>query len=162
MEGLAAITARRPCQIVGDTWADLSGSSGRIAISADSEAAHGPVVVYLGGAAAGEPVPDGWPSRTIRGFHFFNFDRLTPTRAARLMAETGATGLPSGHPLLAQPFILRLTLHRTPRAPLALAVTLGAPFPIGVAKLERDRTEAGQLTVCDAPAVPISPLTHRG
>jgi len=98
----------------------------------------------------------------MRGFHFFNFDRLTPTRAARLMAETAATGLPGAHPLLAEPFILRLTLHRTPRAPLALAVTLGAPFQIGVAKLERGTTEPGHLMVCDAPAVAIAPLTHRG
>ena len=71
-------------------------------------------------------------------------------------------GLPSGHPLLAEPFILRLTLHRTPRAPRVLAVTLGASFSTGVAKLERGRVEAGHLMVCDAPPVPISPLTHRG
>jgi hypothetical protein len=162
MEGLAAITATRPCHVIGETWTDVAGSSGRIAISADSEAAHGPVVIYLGGTAPGEPRPDGWPPRTIRGFHFFKFDRLTPTRGARLIAEAGAMRLPGGHPLLAEPFILRLTLHRTPRAPLALAVMLGASFPSGVAKLERGITEAGHLTVCDAPAVPISPLTHRG
>jgi hypothetical protein len=162
IEGLAAITARRPCRIVGDTWADLTPSSGRIAISADSEAAHGPVTIYLGGKASGAPRPDGWPRRTVRGFHFFNFDRLTPTRAARLVAEVDDTGLPSGHPLFAQPFILRLTLHRTPRAPLALAVALGASFPIGVAKLQRPDVEPGHLTVCDAPPVQISPLTHRG
>jgi hypothetical protein len=162
MAGLAAITATRPCQIVGDTWADLPSHSARIGISADSEAAHGPIVIYFGGAASGEPSPEGWPPRTIRGFHFFSFDRLTPTRADRLMAEMGASGLPGGHPLLAEPFILRLTLHRTPRAPLALAVALGASFPTGVVKLERSSTEAGHLTVCDAPAVPISPLTHRG
>jgi hypothetical protein len=162
MEGLAAITATRPCQIVGDTWADVAVSSGRFAISADSEAAHGPVVMYFGGAAAGEPRPDGWPRRTIRGFHVLSFARLAPADAARLMADAGTTGLPGGHPLLAEPFILRLTLHRTPRAPLALAVTLGASYPIGVAKLERASTESGHLTVCDAPAVPISALTHRG
>ncbi len=161
IEGLAAITATRRCQIAGDTWADLTGASGRIAISADSETARGPVVIYLGGATAVEPRPDGWPPRTTRGFHFFTFDQLTGTRSDRLLAEARDTGLTSEHPVLAEPFIIRLTLHRTPRAPLALAVTLGASFPIGVAKLERGGADVGHLTVCDAPAVPISPLVGR-
>lgn len=161
IEGLAAITATRRCRIVGDTWADLTGASGRIAISADSEAARGPVVIYLGGATSATPGPDGWPPRTIRGFSFFAFDQLTGTRSARLRAEARDAGLTSDHPVLAEPFVLRLILHRTPRAPRALAVTLGASFPIGVATLQRGAGDVGHLTICDAPAVPISPLSHR-
>jgi hypothetical protein len=162
IEGLAAITATRRCQIIGDTWADLTGGSGRIAMSADSEPARGPMVIYLGGATAVEPRPDGWPPpRTTRGFHFFTFDQRTGTRSVRLLAEARDTGLTSEHPVLAEPFVIRLTLHRTPRAPLALAVVLGASFPVGVAKLERGGADVGHLTVCDAPAVPISPLSHR-
>jgi hypothetical protein len=158
--GLAAITATRPCRIAGDTWADLTGASGRIAISADSETARGPVVIYLGGATAVEPRPDGWPPRTTRGFRFFTFDQLTGTHSDRLRGEARDTGLTSEHSVLAEPFVIRLTLHRTPRAPLALAVVLGASFPIGVAKLEPGGANVGHLTVCDAPAVPISPLPH--
>ena len=161
VEGLAAITGTRRCQIVGNTWADLTGASGRIALSADSETARGPVVMYLGGATAVEPRPDGWPPRTTRGFHFFTFDQLTRTRSDRLLGEARDVGLTSEHPVLAEPFIIRLTLHRTPRAPLALAVTLGASFPIGVAKLQQRAADVGHLTVCDAPAVPISPLSPR-
>ena len=160
IEGLAAITATRRCRIAGDTWADLTGASGRIAISADSETARGPVVIYLGGATAVEPRPDGWPPRTTRGFRFFTFDQLTGTRSDRLRGEARDLGLTSEHSVLAEPFVIRLTLHRTPRAPLALAVVLGATFPIGVAKLEPGGANVGHLTVCDAPAVPISPLPH--
>jgi hypothetical protein len=158
IEGLARITATRPCRIVGDAFADVTGASGRIAMSADSEPARGPVVMYLGAEAAGAPTPDGWPPRTIRGFRFFTFDQRTGARSDRLLAEARDAGLSTGHPVLAEPFVLRLTLHRTPRAPLALAVVLGASFPIGVAKLEPGAAAAGQLRVCDAPAVRISPL----
>lgn len=162
IEGLAAITAVRPCQIIGDTWADLTGVSGRIALSADSETAHGPVVIYLGGSTAVEPSPDGWVPKTTRGFQFFTFDQRTGTRSDRLLAEARDMGLTSEHPVLAQPFVIRLTLHRTPRAPLALAVLLGHSFPIGVAKLERGGADAGHFRICEAPAVSISPLGSPG
>jgi hypothetical protein len=160
LAGLAAVTGTRRCQVVSDAWADLTGASGRIAISADSEAARGPVVIYLGGAASAEPGPDRWPPRTIRGFSFFTFDQLTGTPSERLRAEARDAGLTSGHPVLAEPFVIRLILHRTPRAPLALAVTLGASFPIGVAKLQPGAADVGHLQVCDAPAIAISPLSH--
>ena len=161
IQGLAAITATRRCQVVGTTWADLTGASGRIAISADREAARGPVVVYLGGAAAAKPGPDGWPLRTIRGFSFFTFDQLEGERSDRLRAEARDAGLTREHPVLAEPFVIRLILHRTPRAPLALAVELGGAFPIGVAKLQHGAADVGRLTICDAPAVPISTLSQR-
>ena len=160
IQGLAAVTATRRCQVVGSTWADLTGASGRIAISADRETARGPVVMYLGGAAAAGPGPDGWPLRTSRGFSVFTFDHLTGTRSDRLQAEAREAGLTREHPVLAEPFVTRLILHRTPRAPLALAVVLGGSFPIGVAKLQRGAADVGQLTICEAPAVAISTLSH--
>ena len=161
IEGVAAITGTRRCQLVGSTWTDLTGASGRIAVSADSEAARGPVVIYLGGARSAQPEPDGWSPRTIRGFHSFAFDQRTDVPSARLRAEERDVGLPHEHPVLAEPFVVRLTLHRTPRAPLALAVTLGASFPVGVVKLQEGAEDVGHLTVCDAPAVPISRLSRR-
>ena len=118
------------------------------------------MVLYLGGAASAEPRPDAWPPRTGRGFSFFVFDQLSGTRSNRLRAEARDAGLTLEHPVLAEPFVIRLILHRTPRAPLALAVTLGASFPIGAAKLQRGAADVGHLTVCDAPAIPISALPH--
>jgi hypothetical protein len=57
---------------------------------------------------------------------------------------------------LAEPFVVGLTLHRTPQAPLTLAVALGASFPFGVARLNRRRRDAeAALTVCEAPPVEI-------
>src|SRR6185369_5915954 len=85
-----------------------------IALSADSLAARGPAVILLGGKTAGTPQPDGWPPRTMRGFGFFTFDQQTAAGTERLAAEARATGLPPNHPLLDQPFVLRLNLHRTP------------------------------------------------
>ena len=127
-------------------------------MAADSETARGPMTIYLGGAMAAQPLPDGWPPRTTRGFVFGVFDQRDGKRSDRLTAEARTVGLPIGHAALAEPFVVRLTLHRTPRAPLALAVALGASFPFGVARLEQDSADRGQLTVCDAPRVEIRPL----
>jgi hypothetical protein len=161
LEGLAAITGRRPCQIVGRSVADFNGASDRIALSADSESARGPAVIYLGGPSAGAPAPDGWSPRMLRGFGFFTFDQLTPAGTERLRAEARGAGLPLTHPLLAEAFVIRFNLHRTPRAPLTLPVALGAAFPIGVTKLEEGAVDEGRLTVCDAPRVELSTLPPR-
>ena len=136
----------------------LTGASGRIGFSADAEEMRGPVTMYLGGASAGRPGPEAWTPRTIRGFRFFAFDQPSGAPSARLRAEARDVGLRSDHPVLGEPFVIRLTLHRTPRAPLALAVTLNAPLPIGAARLEPGGVGAGHLTICDAPVVAISAL----
>jgi hypothetical protein len=98
----------------------------------------------------------------VRGFGFFTFDQLTPAGTERLMAEARATGLPADHPLLEQPFVVRLNLHRTPRAPLALAVILGSTFPVGATRLDPHAAKVGQLTVCDAPAIVVSSFAGAG
>src|SRR4051812_5912713 len=156
LDGVAAVTGRRRCQAVEPAWADFSGASDRIALSADSLAARGPAVILLGGKTAGGPQPDGWSPRTVRGFGFFTFDQLTPAGTERLAAEARATGLPSNHPLLGEPFVVRLNLHRTPRAPLALPVILGGSFPVGATRLDPAAVNVGHLTICDAPAIAVS------
>jgi hypothetical protein len=158
--GVATIVATRRCQVIGTAWVDLggAGAEGRIAMAADSETARGPMTIYLGGAMAAQPLPDGWPPRTTRGFLFGLFDQRNGKRSDRLMAAARGAGLPTEHAVLGEPFVVRLTLHRTPRAPLALAVALGASFPFGVAKLEQRPADAGQLTVCSAPAIEVIPL----
>ncbi|HJZ75796.1 MAG TPA: hypothetical protein VKE51_28880 [Vicinamibacterales bacterium] len=158
LEGIAAITGRRSCQTIGRRIADFNGATDRIALSADSEAARGPAVIYLGGTSAGAPFPDGWSPRMLRGFGFFTFDQLTPAGSERLRAEALAAKLPLTHPILGEPFVIRFNLHRTPRAPLTLPVILGGRFPIGVVKLDEDADDAGRLTVCDAPRVALSTL----
>jgi hypothetical protein len=156
IEGLAAVTGTRSCQAIGDSWIDLDaiGASGRIALSGDSEAAYGPIVLYLGGPTGGEPRSEGWPIRSTRGFRWAAFDRQTDANRERLQAEARAVGL-SEHPVFAAPFVTRLTLHRTPRAPLTLAVLLGATFPVGLGKGEYAGPGAAHLTICDAPPVRI-------
>jgi len=162
LEGVAAITGRRRCQAVEPAWADFSAGSDRIALSADSVAARGPAVILLGGKTAGDPQPDGWSPRTVRGFGFFRFDQLTRAGTERLIAEAGATGLPSNHPLLDQPFVLRLNLHRTPRAPLVLPVVLGGSFPVGATRLDPAAANVGHLTICDAPVIAVSSFAPGG
>ena len=162
LDGVAAITGRRRCEAVEPAWADFGGASDRIALSADSIAARGPAVILLGGKSAGAPQPDGWSTRTLRGFGFFTFDQLTPAGTERLVAEARATGLPTNHPLLDQPFVVRLNLHRTPRAPLALAVVLGGTFPVGATRLDPNAANVGRLMVCDAPAIAVSSFTAAG
>jgi hypothetical protein len=163
IDGLAEITALRPCRTVGRSWVEVGETSkgGRTAMAADAESARGPIVVYLGGRTAVEPRPDGWPPRTTRGFRFSLFDQRDEARSNRLQAELREAGLSSEHPVTTSPFVVKLILHRTPHAPLLLAVVLGAAFPVGVAKLDEGVTEAEHLTLCDAPAVKIAPFATR-
>jgi hypothetical protein len=163
IEGLAAVTGTRSCQVIGDSWIDLDaiGASGRIALSGDSEAAYGPIALYFGGPTDGEPRSDGWPIRTTRGFRWAAFDRQTDANRERLQAEARAVGL-SEHPVFAAPFVTRLTLHRTPRAPLTLAVLLGASFPVGLGKGEYAGPGAAHLMICDAPPVRIKSFNPQG
>jgi hypothetical protein len=157
VHGLAAITGTRPCQVVGERWVDLAGigATGRIAMSTDSESAYGPIVLYLGGPMAGEPAPDGWPLRATRGFRAATFDRETEAHADRLQAEARAREL-SDRDVFAAPYVTRLTLHRTPRAPLTLGILLGASRPVGVAKGEYfDPSPSSHLTICEAPPIKI-------
>jgi len=160
IEGVSAITASRPCLTATDNWADLAGgaASGRLAFAADSEAAQGPVVVFLGGATPTAPRPEAWPPRTQRGFRLAVFDRAADPDNVRLRDEAREHGLPLSHPVLSAPFVVRLLLHRTPRAPRALALSLGAPFPQVVARLQAGAASAGRLTLCDAPAVNVLPF----
>jgi hypothetical protein len=90
------------------------------------------MTICLGGATAAQPVPDGWPERTTRGFLFALFDQREGKRSDRLMAEARGLGLSTQHAALAEPFVVRLTLHRTPRAPLALPIALGAAPPVNI------------------------------
>jgi hypothetical protein len=163
IEGLTAVTGIRSCQVIGDSWIDLDaiGASGRIALSGDSEAAYGPIVLYLGGPTDGEPRADGWPIRSTRGFRWASFDRQTDANRERLQAEARAVGL-SEHPVFAAPFVTRLTLHRTPRAPLTLAVLLGASLPVGIGKGEYAGPGAAHLTICDAPPVRLELFNPKG
>ncbi len=161
VDGLAAITATRPCQIVGERWVDLAGigATGRIAMSGDSESAYGPIVLYLGGLVAGEPAPDGWPLRATRGFRAGTFDRETEAHADRLLAEARAREL-SDREVFASPYVTRLTLNRTPRAPLTLGILLGASRPVGVARGEYfDPSPSSHLTICEAPPVKIDSIS---
>ena len=163
LDGLGEITGSRrwPCRRVGATWSDLPVTSGRIGVTADSDAAVGPIVLYFGGATSAGVVPEGWPPRTLRGFNASTFDQRDAARAARLQADASDEGLPLDHPVLREPIVTRLTLHRTPRAPLAFAVSLGAPFPNGTAKMEQGGAAVGHFIICDAPAFDLSPLPGR-
>ena len=82
-------------------------------------------------------------------------------RSARLAHEAGGAGLDEGAPVLAAPFVAHLELWRTPRAPLALPVVLGAPFAAGVARLDREEPAVGAVMLCDAPAVEVVPFGPR-
>ena len=99
--GVATIVTTRRCQVIGTAWVDLgdAGAQGRIALAADSDTARGPVTIYLGGAMAAQPLPDGWPERTTRGFLFGVFDqregkrlRSPGGRSAGARPDHGACG----------------------------------------------------------------------
>jgi hypothetical protein len=161
-DGLAVLTGVRPCRRVEDGWVDISemSKSGRLTLVAASEAARGPVFLYLGGSTLVDPVPEGWSTRALRGFNRRVFDQRTERPLPRLLADASSLGLPGEHPVLLEPVVLAMTLHRVPNAPLALAVNLGAPFPHGVAKRHPGATP-GAIDVCDAPAAPVTGFGSR-
>jgi hypothetical protein len=161
--GVAAVTAARPCVAVAGEWSDLSSTltEGRIAMSAESETDSGPVVMYLGRSSQAEPRPDGWPPSATPGFHVDTFDQREPSARASLIAAAGADGVPNEQAVLKQPFITRLRVYRTPRAPLALPILLGGGFTAGIAKAGGEDGQAPRLTICDAPAVQIEPFAAR-
>jgi hypothetical protein len=162
IRGLAAVTGRRACHVIRDQWTDIGDASanGRFTIVFDAEPSRGPVQLLLGGAAASMPVPDGWPLRTLRGFRYRIFRSQDEVTTARLLAEGEALGVPTGHPVLALPAVLELTLHRTPRAPLALPVLLRTSMPVGVARVGLGGTSDDHLTVCDAAGARVTPFSE--
>ncbi len=159
IRGFGAVTGVRPCHRLSRAWAEVDDSlaDGRIALVADSEPARGPVTLYVGGARAGRPRPDGWPPSARRGFHAAAYDQRTGVRSSPLARGAADAGLDEGAPVLAAPFVVRLELWRTPGAPLALPVVLGDSFTAGVARLEGDEP-VGTLMLCDAPAVEVVPF----
>ena len=158
--GLEAIAGRKPCHLMQSDWVDVSdvAATGRIAVVAESEASFGPVVVLLAGSKPPGLVPEGWSLRMGRGFQWAVFDRRTEERTKRLMAEGQALGVPAEHPVVADAVLVRLALHRIPRGPLALPVTLGGSFPVAIARL--DPTAASErLHVCDASGAHVTAFT---
>ncbi len=157
LRGLARVTGTRACAELTRTWIDLAGvgASGRVALSAASDLAEGPVVVYFSGTTSYTPGPDGWPPRAQRGFDLRMFGRRSTEESARLDDEAKEAGL-QGHPVFASPFVARLTLYRTPQAPLALPIVLGPPRAQGVGRLVADYPGALPLTICDAPHAQIA------
>jgi hypothetical protein len=155
--GMAVVSATRACVQLGKTWADLSriGANGRVALVADTDLATGPAVIYFSGTNDYTPGPDGWPPRTMPGFDLRMFDRDNPASAALTDAEAANAGL-RDHPLFASSHIARLTLFRTPHAPLALPIVLGPPRSLGVGKLLDDDEGKPPLMMCDAPLVNVS------
>jgi hypothetical protein len=151
---LAVVTGTRACAELNTSWVDLAGivGSGRVALSALSDAARGPVRVYLSGMDGYTPGTDGWPTRVVRGFDLRMFSRETAEDAARLDAEAAAYGLQDS-PVFMFPFVARLTLHRTPGAPLALPIALGPSRSQAVGRLFANTEHSPPLTLCDAPNV---------
>jgi hypothetical protein len=124
-------------------------------LSARSEGAEGPVIVYFSGTTGYLPGPDHWSDQAKRGFHVRMFGRGTAEESARLDAEAAENGL-RGHAVFNAPFVARLTVYRTPHAPLTLPIALGPPRSHGVGRLAADYPGALPLTICDAPNAAIS------
>jgi hypothetical protein len=162
IQGLSAIAGRRACQLMGSEWSDVSSvtAAGRLAVVAEANADFGPVVIFLGGAASPVFTPSAWTPRMMRGFQAWAFDSRRAEGTGPLQAEAQAHGVPADHPVLAAPVVARLTLHRIPRAPLALPVDLGGSFPVAIARLD-PTASSERLYLCDASAAGVTPFEIR-
>ena len=147
---MATISGLRPCLAVEDRWSDVTPAivQGRVSLVADRNGSRAPCTVRgwstpnrAGARWVVSQSAARFPSRHLRtaGRRPFN----------RLLTEARSNGLPADHPILGAPFVARLRLHRTPRAPLALAVVLGRVFTqASRTDLAHDRNP---LSLCDAP-----------
>jgi hypothetical protein len=162
VSGLATISGVRPCVAVEDRWVDVTPAivQGRVSLVADSETDGGPLVLLVGASMPIESAPDAWSLRVLRGFRVATFEQPNGGPTNRLLTEARSNRLPADHPILSAPFVARVRLHRTPRAPLTLPVLLGRGFTQGIARLTAPTTD-GRLTLCDAPKISIAPIASR-
>jgi hypothetical protein len=160
MGGMALLTGSKPCQVVTEHWLDLPDGfpAGRVALVASAEVAHGPISLVLGGTMNLQASPDGWPPRATRGFRMTSFDTRSPRSATQLRQQARDLGWPDRDPIFDLPIVLDLALHRTPRAPLALPITISGPFQLAASSRLSTPNDGGTLSLCDADPATVAPF----
>ena len=130
---LARVQAVRPCVSTALEWQDVSASlaGARFALVAPTDAARGPVEVYLGSAVPLGARAEGWAPRDLRGFQMREYERA---RRPDLEAVLRQAGVDPASPILTAPRVTRLELWRTPGAPATLPLVLAAPPSAAVAR----------------------------
>jgi hypothetical protein len=94
---------------------------------------EGAVAIYAGSDRPIDPKPIDWPALVTRGFRVSSYARTDQDRV-RLEHDVLEDALARNHPVLNQPFVVRLELWKMLAAPALLAMDLGAVAPsLGVA-----------------------------
>ena len=155
--GVAEVREGGACTVVDSQWRGLPDlpRSSVLALVAETDGEAGPLVIYIASDERPAARALDWPPLTMRGFHETSYDQSADADRARLDTSAREDGVPAGSRVLSAPFVTRLELWRTPGAPNALAVELGA-MPIGGLARLRPDAAVQRLTVC--PAFPFTPL----
>jgi hypothetical protein len=126
--GLAAVRSIHLCEPVSVEWHRVADAPSFevLALAASHPHARGPVVVYAAGERPFMVRPVDWPQTSLRGFSNAVFDRAFTDDTTHRRDYLGDDAAPLAEDLLEAPHLVRLELWRTPDAPLALAVGLGA------------------------------------
>jgi hypothetical protein len=146
----ARVAGRLPCRAVAADWSDVSDvlSTDRLAFVARAEEFRGPIALVIGGRAEVVARVGDWPARARRGFHARRFTAPETDQDAARAAWARAQDLPPDLPPLAEPNAVRLVLFRTPRAPLALLLTIDGRPARAFARLDRPAASPGAIMLC--------------
>lgn len=156
VSGVAEVREGGACAVVDHEWRGLPDlpRSSMLSLVAETDGEEGPIVIYVASDQRPAARALDWPPLTTRGFHETSYDRSADADRTRLDAGAREDGVPPGSPVLSAPYVTRLELWRTPGAPNALTVELGA-MPVGALARLRPDAAIQRLTVC--PAFPFTP-----
>jgi hypothetical protein len=154
--GVAEVREGGACTVVDHEWRGLPDlpRSSMLTLVAEVDGDKGPIVMYVASERRPATRALDWPPLTTRGFHETSYDRAASADQSRLDAGAREDGVPAGSLVLSGPHVTRLELWRTPGAPNALTVELGA-IPLSALARLQPNAAVQHLTVC--PAFPFTP-----
>ncbi len=123
--GVAEVAEVQPCINALAAWqtVTLSHDATTMALVSDTEAARGPMALYVGGPAEIVVSPKGWPHLAERGFYTRRYDQTDPAARQALAGEVAADEAPAQHAALTAAHVTRTEVWRVPKGPRALVIS---------------------------------------
>jgi hypothetical protein len=144
--GLAEVADVHACTALERRWMDAPAAAGAagFALVASRPEGRGPVTIYLAGPGPFTATPLGWRDREKRGFHGRTYAQA---ELAELRGALTTQGLAASSPVLSSAHVFRITMWRTPGAPLVLPVTVTERAQAAIARVEQETGGQG-LEIC--------------
>jgi hypothetical protein len=135
VSGLSEVEPGGECHAVEQEWEPIPeiSRSTMLVLVVRNAREEGAVAIYAGSDHPIDPRPIDWPALVTGGFRVSSYARTDQDRV-RLEHDVLEDALARNHPVLNQPFVVRLELWKMRAAPALLALDLGAVAPsLGVA-----------------------------